>query len=38
MNEIIFFPALNTLIKSINSIDTTKLNGNTYRTYKNYVK
>ena len=26
MNEIIFFPALNTLIKSINSIDKTKLN------------
>ena len=26
MNEIIFFPALNTLIKSINTIDKTKLN------------
>tara|TARA_B100001564_G_scaffold30544_1_gene22447 strand:- start:56 stop:1633 length:1578 start_codon:yes stop_codon:yes gene_type:complete len=26
MNEIIFFPALNTLIKSINNIDTTELN------------
>ena len=26
MNEIIFFPALNTLIKSVNSVDTTELN------------
>ena len=26
MNEIIFFPALNTLIKSINNIDTTEIN------------